>query len=474
MEKQQEMKQYRITALVLLMVALMGNASAQTVSPVDFMRNNPRNMDANPAFFTSEQIYFDLALGGINFHLQNIGFKYDNFFRFNEAGKPVAIELTRGVESLRDINYLNTYLNIDVFRGGLRTKHGFFTYCHRIREMESLMYNKDLVSLVTQGNSTFMGEDHPAHLNFGLSARVYQEFNFGYQMCLTEKLNIGARVKLLMGLADAKFNENNSKLITDPETYAITATGSFDLRATLPYQLNMDDGSIVDGRFDVANLFKNYGAGLDLGAEYKINDQFGVAASINDLGYIKWNNYSARLSSSMNDEGPMCHDGAFVFDGLTSEQINGFMDGSYTLGQFLDTLSSNFNVGLEAVDHYTTGLNTTVRVMGYYDLNSQNRFSVQFMGYDSGLGFRPALTLAYTGSFVDLYDVVATYTMMPGSFANLGLGLSGNFDGIVIYAASNNVFGFVNPANISNVNLQFGISFALGKQKARSERVVMQ
>lgn len=468
------MKHYRIFALFLMMGVFMGGASAQTLSPVDFMRNNPRNMDANPAFYTGEQVYFDLALGSINFHLQNIGFKYDKFFRFNEMGKPIAIELTRGVESLRDINYLNTYYSMDVFRCGFRTKHGFFTLNHRIRETESIMYNKDLVALVTQGNSTFMGEDHPAKLNFGLAARVYQELDFGYQMCLTEKLNVGTRVKFLMGLADAKFNENNSKLVTDPETYAITATGSFDLRATLPYELNMEDGSIVDGRFDVANLFKNYGLGLDLGAEYKINDQFGVAASINDLGFIKWNNYSARLSSSMNDEGPMCHDGAFVFDGLTSEQISGFMDGSYTLTQFLDTLSSNFNVGLEGVDHYTTGLNTTVRLMGYYDLNPQNRFSVQFLGYGSGLGFKPALTLAYTGSFVDHYDVVATYTMMPGSFANLGLGLSGNFDGIVIYAASNNVFGFINPANISNVHLQFGISFALGKQMARSERVVME
>ena len=113
-------------------------------------------------------------------------------------------------------------------------------------------------------------------------------------------------------------------------------------------------------------------------------------------------------------------------------------------------------------------------VRGYYDLTPQHRFSAQLMGYNMGLGMKPAMTLAYTGSFVNKYDVVATYTMMPGSYDNIGIGLSANFGGFLIYVASNNILGFFNPANISQVNAQFGISFTSAERISRSETIILR
>ena len=89
---------------------------------------------------------------------------------------------------------------------------------------------------------------------------------------------------------------------------------------------------------------------------------------------------------------------------------------------------------------------------------------------------KPALTLAYTGSFAEKYDVVATYTMMPGACDNLGIGLSANLGGMLIYVASNNIFGFFNPANRGLLSAQFGISFTSDQiEKAkRSETIVIK
>ena len=111
---------------------------------------------------------------------------------------------------------------------------------------------------------------------------------------------------------------------------------------------------------------------------------------------------------------------------------------------------------------------------GYYDVTPSNRFSAQFMGYNLGMGMKPALTLAYTGSFANKYDVVATYTMMPGVFDNLGIGLSANFGGLLLYVATNNIFGFTNPANRGLLNAQFGISFTGGEQISRSETIIIR
>ena len=317
------MKQIRIYTALFFMMALSSVATAQFVSPVDFMRNNPRSAYANPAFYTSEYGYFDLGLGGINFGVQNIGLKYDKFFRFNEVGQPTVLDLDAGVASLRNTNYLNTYLNFDIFNCGRRTKHGFFTYTHRMREYESLSYNQDLVKLVANGNAAFLGESNPADINIGVSARVYQEFDFGFQMSLTEELNIGMRLKFLMGFMDAKTNVVNAKLYTDPETYALKLMTEASVTGTLPYQFYMEDGKleIVDRRFNPANLFKNYGGGIDLGAEYKFDEHWGAAAALNDLGWIKWNNYSINFSGELQDNGSFYDNGAFVFSGLTSEQV---------------------------------------------------------------------------------------------------------------------------------------------------------
>ena len=59
------MKHIRIIATLVFM-AVLGSASvAQVISPVDFMRYNPRSVNANPAFYTTDYGYFDLMVGDV-------------------------------------------------------------------------------------------------------------------------------------------------------------------------------------------------------------------------------------------------------------------------------------------------------------------------------------------------------------------------------------------------------------------------
>lgn len=470
------MRQFRIALTVLFFTSFGTLSFAQTVSPVDFMRNNPRAALSNPAFFTQEFGYFDLGLGGINLSAQKIGLKYDSFFRFDEMGYPVVLDLNKGLNSLRKTNYINTSLDFDIFNCGRQTRYGFFTYSHRLREVESMRFNKDAVALLLQGNGDFVGTSNPAVVDLGVSARIWQEFNLGYQMCLTEQLNIGARVKFLMGYIDAKTQNAKVSLVTDPETYTLTLSGGYEARYTLPYEMEYVDGqlNITDRRFNVMNLFKNYGAGIDLGAEYKINDQFGVAAAINDLGFIRWNNFSMQVEGDVANGGSLYCDGDIVFPGLTPEQIDGMINDHEYLNRFLDSLSGYFVMDANRLESYTTGLNTTLVLQGYYDLTDQHRFAAQLMSRYTGMGFMPALTLAYAGAYGKYVDVVTTYTMMKGSYDNIGLGLSTNLGGLLIYVASNNLLGIFNPANATNLNFQFGISFTGGDKSERSDRIVLE
>ncbi len=464
--------------ITLMFVAVLTSSSMAQLSPVDFMRNNPRATFANPATYTVDNGYFDLAIGGINFGLINSGLKYDKFFKFDGNGYPTTLDLDKGIASLQNVNYLNTYLNFDIFNCGLRTKHGYFTYTHRLRETESLSFTKDLLQLIAQGNASFLGDSNPANIELSVAARVYQEFDFGYQMALTDHLDIGIRAKFLMGFADVKANALSAKLYTDPDTYAMKlALDPITVRGTFPYQFQIGDDyalSIVDRRFNPANLFRNYGFGFDLGAAYQINDEWGVAAAINDLGLISWNNYSVEFKAEVQDGGSFYEDGSIVFPGLNSDQLHGLLFDSTYVNSLMDSLSGYYQLSVNPLTRYNTGLNTNFMVRGYYNITPEHRFTAQFSGYNCGLGIKPALTLAYTGSFGGKYDVVATYTIMNGRFDNLGVGLSANFGGILLYVASNNIIGFFNPANSSQLNVQLGISFTSGESTSRSEKVIIK
>lgn len=450
------------------------SAMSQYISPVDFMVNNPRSMFANPAFHTDEFGFFDFALGGININVQNVGLKYDKFFTFNGSGQPVQINLDEGVASLRNMNYLNANVSLDVFNCGRRTKHGFFTYTHRIRVLETFRYSKDLVSLLAKGNAAYLGENNPADIDLGLAVRGYMEFDFGYQMNLTEKLSLGARLKYLTGLADVKTKNVNIKLFTDPETYALSLLADADVRAALPMEIAMVDGKPQVGDFNLFGMFKNSGLGVDLGGEYRINDQIGVAAAINDLGFISWKTNPIQLQAGLNDAGPFYQDGAFVFSGLTTEQVNHIMDDPNYFSNLTNSLPEYLDLSIEQTKRYSTGLNTSTMVRGYYDFTPEHRLSAQFLTYATGVGVRPALTLAYTGNFKKKYDLIGTYTMMGGSYDNIGIGASANVAGLVMYIATNNVFGFFNPVNRSQLNLQFGLSFVAGDKVTRLETVVLR
>ena len=111
---------------------------------------------------------------------------------------------------------------------------------------------------------------------------------------------------------------------------------------------------------------------------------------------------------------------------------------------------------------------------GWLSRSPEHRFSAQLTGCNFGLGIKPALTLAYTGSFADKYDVVTTYTMMPGSYDNLGIGLSANLGGMLIYVATNSIFGLFNPANRTQIHAQFGLSFTSGEKTSRSETIILK
>ena len=462
MKRVKTKKLYKILSVLALVLAF-ASAKGQQVSPVDFMRLNPYQMNANPATDLPYQSVMSLVIGNIGLDVQNTTLRYDNLFEFDAQNRPAILNLRQFANSLKKNNYLGLNVNLDLFTLYKRFDKDLWTFNWGVKVQGDVKYNDGLFKLLGYGNSAFVGEDNPVKVNMDLNMMAYQEWAVGYQMNVTDQLSVGGRAKLLFGVVDVKTDAFNAELYTDPDTYALRLKEQAFVKAAMPNAVYVDEtGKLMgNGPFSMGELFRNPGFGIDLAAEYRFDEEFSAVAAIHDLGFIHWGKNNITMTSQLNDVGQFYDNGSFLFGGLDWEQIQLISSDESYREQFLDTLQQYFQLEFAPLQKYNTALNTNLLLRGNYDLDDQNRFSAQVQGCFLGSGFRPALTLAYCGSFYDNLNVCATYTMMPHSYDNIGFGISAMIETCNIYLTTNNLFGFFKPLNTSRFNAQVGIVFNL-------------
>lgn len=453
-------KLYRFVA-VLASVFAFASANAQQVSPVDFMHLNPYQMNANPATDLPYESVMSLFVGNIGLDVQNTSLRYDNLYDFDAQGRPVTMNLRKFANSIKETNFLGFNGNVDLFTLYHRLSKGMLTVNYGVKVQGDVKYNDGLFKLLGYGNGAFVGEDNPVKVNMDVNARAYQELAAGYQINITEQLSLGGRAKLLFGLADVTTGALDLQLFTDPDSYALRLKENIAVKTALPNVVYVDETGKLkrDGQFGLGELFRNPGFGVDLAAEYRFNEQFSAVAAVHDLGFIHWGKNNINVKGEVKDLGQFYDDGDFLFDGLDWQQIQFISSDSSYRKAFLDTIQQYFRLEYTPLEKYNTALNTNLLLRGNYDLDKHNRFSIQMQGCFLRSGFRPALTLAYCGTFWDNLNVCATYTMMPGSYTNFGLGLSAMISTCNIYLTTNNLIGLFSPLNTKGFNAQVGIVF---------------
>lgn len=464
-------KLYRFVA-VLASVFALASANAQQVSPVDFMRMNPYQMKANPATDLPYESVMSIFIGDIGYDVQNTSFRYDKLFDFDAQGRPATVNLRQFANSLKEKNFVGFDANVELFTLYRRLNKGMLTINYGIKAHGDARYNDGLFKLLGYGNSAYVGEDNPVKVNMDVNAQAYQELAAGYQMNITDQLSVGGRAKLLFGLANVTTKAFDLQLFTDPESYALRLKENIAMKAAMPNAIYVDEtGKLkTDGPFSFGELFRNPGFGIDLAAEYRFDNQFSAVAAIHDLGFIHWGKNDINVKGEVKDMGQFYDDGDFLFDGLDWQQIRLISSDSSYRKAFFDTIQQCLRLEYTPLEKYNTALNTNLLLRGNYDLDEHNRFSVQVQGRFLGSGFRPSLTLAYNGNFFQMLDVCATYTIMPGSYDNIGLGISGRlFKTCNIYLTTSNVLGLFKPLNMSGMGARIGVVFTLCPEDKNTE-----
>ncbi len=251
----------------------------------------------NPAK-APERSYFSLpALGNLNVSTQ-ANYGVSNLLFTQEGSQKLVTGLHESVSAsdflgpLPSKMKLNASINETLFSTAFRAGRGYNFVELNLRTDLGLVLPTELFTLMIRGMSS-------AETTYDLSATAlqaqsYAELALGHQHNITNKISIGLKAKILVGLAmaDLRFNQMDVTLSREAWTVSadgeLTASNLISLPADEEGKIDFDNIDITD---DIAGAIPpGLGAAFDLGITFRPIKSLEVSAAVTDLGFIKWRN----------------------------------------------------------------------------------------------------------------------------------------------------------------------------------------
>lgn len=464
----------KIYSLLIIVVLLFGNFTAKAQQDGISMTLLPHlsyNNFYNPGIPIDQNVVVGIGISNINLGVYNSSIKYKNLYNF---GTPLELDLNQFINSLDEHdNFINTNFSIDLLRVGARFGKFFVDLDWRMRFNTELHYSKDFLGFFINGNGNYLGPDNPADFSIGVDMNAFTEYAVGLQYEIDDKLTVGIRPKFLSGIANVTVNDDGTLIYTDPNTYEITADANINVRMSSIF-IDTDATSLSDISdamneevlsSDAFSYKNNFGMGIDFGASYIINDRIGVALGVYDLGYIKWRNSKEKHNHK---------DNVVINDALVDD-VNEILDMNIDLSELYTGLVEDVwgDDSLYSGDDYKTALKTRIMLQGYYELNPMARFTAIGQMYYVNKKLRPAITVAYSGSFWKCVNLTASYTLSKYAGNSLGTGISFNLGPVNLYAVTDNILILTKLngsttkflTSYKSANVRFGLVLTFGNNK---------
>jgi len=478
----------RKTVLIAAILIVSAGVFAQSVQTQYFMKI-PQASEYNPAFRPSANIFIGLpAISSIYAGFSNNLLNVSNLVQPMQGTDSIITVLHpdydrgRFLRRIGSKGFASMETRVPLFGIGLNLNNDWWIdFGISGIGLGRAKIPSDLFTLVLEGNEDFIGSS--ADLSgMGLHAQAYLQTHIGLSKNITKKLRIGGRLKLIQGAMSASLIADELEIQIN-EDYSHTLNTNVMLKLNGPFDVTLDEDGFIDDiifrdevKFnEVGPSFKNFGMGIDLGAEYSLLDNLHLSASIIDLGFISWGSESYTFSAT-ND---------FTFDGFDiTEVIEDDDDFDMVVEEFGDSLLNTFDF-VESEDGYATGLPTKIYIGGRYEplpflsLGLLSRTTI-------GMGLRESLTLSATLLAGDVLSTTLSYTMTNKSYNNFGFGLAVRGGPVQFYTIIDQIPAnwieftgdsgndrFVIPQRMDYLNLRFGINMLFGRVQKKKADVPM-
>ncbi|GHT59910.1 hypothetical protein AGMMS50239_07640 [Bacteroidia bacterium] len=271
-------------------------------------------MQLNPAL-TPGKGYIDIPVLG-NFNLaassNSLG-SQDILDAFNgDRG-----DLTGDVlyDRLKDFNRMNLAFNTDIISVGWWKGKNFWSVSTGLRMDFGANVPKSMFTLLRDVDNNDKYDDWANYkINIedeSLNFNAYTELGLGYARDLNERLTIGGKFKLLLGIGNLNMNINRIAVetsgitggISEWESWQNSGRAKLQVDATLESSLSgmellkNSDGYINDFDYGKSGV-AGYGGAVDFGLAFRALDNLTLSAAVNDLGFISWSKSSSNIFSA--------------------------------------------------------------------------------------------------------------------------------------------------------------------------------
>lgn len=353
-------KIYSKIAALALMLAPAG-ATAQNLESGFFTDGYLYRHEMNPAIENSRNYVAMPFLGNINVGMSgNIGIRD---VLFNRNGRTVLytnpqVDAAEFMNGIGNRNRINSDFKIQLLGAGFKAWGGYNTIGINIRGNASTIIPKSIFDITKNGlkNQTYDTSDLNAH------AHSYAEIALGHSRKINEKWRVGAKFKFLLGAGNVDANVKKGTITLGENGYVANVDAELKGNiAGLSYKTKVSEHNpgrmIMNGMKVSGYKISGFGAAFDFGAEYKINDDWKVMASLTDLGFIRWkNNQLAATQGTVNTDD-------YIFN-VDKDAEHSFSNEWEKLGDQLATLYELEDKGDQG--KRTTMLGATMNIGGEY------------------------------------------------------------------------------------------------------------
>ncbi len=434
--------------IVFVITSLLG--FSQQDNTLFFLHDIPQSNFVNPAVQIRCRQYFGLPLlSTMHFNANSTGFSYNSL---SPGKSELDVDLLTSKMHSRDFLTMEFHYTPLSF-GFMWDKYQYFNFAWTEKVDVKMFYSRALLELMKDGNTQDVGVGMSTR-NPGVNAFYYRELSFGYSTKYGRYSYLGGHAKVLFGLAGVFTKRRAVDLSVNQLTYNIDAAWNPKVNTSLPLNISYDaQGNVssasVGSISPVGFLlnFKNQGLATDFGFIYK-KDKITWSGSVLDVGLIWWHDQP----SNLENKGHVVFQGATITDG---------MDPVDYANSIRDSLRNQFRFKATKKG-FITFLNPRIYFGGTYPVHKQ--IKVGAMVRTELYPGRPilGLTLSATAFSQKGSTVSVNYSIMNGSFVNLGVGAGFSSDKFQFFILSDNVIAFISPQTARNANIRFGFNFFIG------------
>jgi len=434
----------KIILIQLFMLSVIPlSLNAQQVNTLYFMEGVPIRHFLNPSFQPVDDFYLSLpVVGYTQFSIGNNSLSLHDII-YNVNGQTVLFlnplgSLSRFYNTLNTNTLIQADLQTNLLSFGFRNKSGYWTFSLTEKIDGTINLPKDLFKISLFGTSDSLNNSfNLSKLESNIS--VYTEAALGYSKQLNDKWKLGGKLKLLLGSANVSNSNNSFLLDAGVDKWKLKGEGTVGYSG--PVQINNTGSNSGTYSFTMPKTITDLltpsgiGAGIDVGCEYRLNDNITLSGSINDLGFIRWTGNTHTYQYNVD----YSFSGVNLFE--SNSTIKSFQDvyNKLILGNGLaDTLNNAFSSSKKSkltLNPYTTATTAKTNIAFEYSI-LDHKMSFGILSYSRLI--KSILIEEITGSVnarpYDWLNTTLSYSINNGRFSTLGAGLefeSGMFNWFV-------------------------------------------